>query len=134
MGRSEMSGMYSAVLTRQLAYTTLPCTMAPEILAEMGMVPPSPEGEEAEHRAGHEKKNALIPLVGAMAPMVGITADLLARAMLESASEKRSGDERDVLTAHYLTIINQAVIGIVAQLIHMNVLAPTVDGGNEFLG
>lgn len=130
---NEMS-MFTAVLTRQLAYTTLPCDIAPKVLADMGMVPPSPEGEEAEHREGHRRKNVLVPLVAPMAPMVKITSELLARAILEDASRGYSEEERDALQAHYQTVILQSLIGIVAQLLDMKVLSMMAGGANEFLG
>jgi hypothetical protein len=123
------------LLTRQLAWNCLPCDTAPRVLTRMGLVPPSEEGIEAEHDEAHARKNELRPIASVLGSMVGLTADLLATAILEDTSERSySEEERAALTIHYQTVILQSSIGLIAQLVHMNVLAVTVGGAGEFLG
>lgn len=49
-------------ILRKLAWDVLPCQEVQSALPVLGLTPASPEGAEIEHRASHDRVEALAPL------------------------------------------------------------------------
>ena len=78
------------ILTRRLAWDTLPCDEVKGIMPALGMTPSSDEGFEIEHDESHRRIAVVYPLETILVQSAGVLGKILSRAMSDAAGVTES--------------------------------------------
>lgn len=74
-------------LERQLALDLMPCSMGPKAIAELGLLPASPEGQDIEHIMSHVRMNKITPLMPSIHAYAIMIAEIWVKLFLAGAPE-----------------------------------------------
>jgi hypothetical protein len=116
----------TAILTRRLAWDTLPCGDVPDLLGKLGLTPASEDGDVIEHADSHRRIAMVTPLEPFLMKSSEILAAIVTRAMSDSAGITDSmGDGLSQFTAQNAEVSLCSARAVIAQLIDEGILMYT---------
>ncbi|RZU35965.1 hypothetical protein EV284_3448 [Streptomyces sp. BK022] len=124
------------MLTKRLAWDIVPCSEVERLIPLMGLTPDSPDVSDMEHKASHDRIDALAPLKEMLALFIPIVSGITASAMLVNSGNSVDEETAAVLQRHHSVVVRAGIVAILANLLDMGIIsyADGVQFGDELLG
>jgi hypothetical protein len=124
------------MLTKRLAWDIVPCSEVERLIPLMGLTPDSPDVSDMEHRASHDRIDALEPMREMLALLIPIVSGVTASAMLVNSGNPVDEETAAVLQRHHSVVVRAGVVAILANLLDMGIIsyADGVQFGEQLLG
>ncbi len=116
------------ILTRRLAWDSLPCDEAPAVLERLGLTPSSPEGAEIEHQDSHQRIMQVMPLEPFLQRSASVLGTVVSMAMAEAkgvADQLVDEDGMEHFAAQNAEVALCSARAIIAQLMDEGVIMYT---------
>lgn len=127
-----LSGSFTVeMLAKRLLWDMVPCGDIDKVLPYTGMTPDSPEVREMEHRASHQRLNALVPMVELLNVLTPLVSAITSSAMLINSGNIADGVSASALEKHHFAVVQAGVVGTLATLLDLGIIKYT--DGAEFV-
>jgi hypothetical protein len=117
--------MSTQMLARKLLWDIVPCHQAASMLPLMNLMPDSPDVEEMEHRASHDRLDRLLPIEPIIQMLVPLASGVTSSAMLVNSGKDVDAETVSVIREYHHRVIQAGTTAILANLMDMGIIQYT---------
>lgn len=119
------------MLAKRLVWDAVPCDQAEAVSRILGLPPTSPDVDEMEHRAAHERLRQAAPVMPYVQALLPSLSRAIVAAILHAndAADDLSEEDREEMSERLAPSLYMGVYTILAELINFNILHLPHRGG-----